>query len=134
LALGVDRVQYMIARAKIHRARVTECRMAYEGSVSIDAAILRAAGIRPWEVVQITNYANGTLWRTYVIPAEAGSGTIALNGPPARLFAPGDHVTILAFVWAQEGEWDRIRPRVTFVDADGRNTVQRVEEHTLDWP
>ena len=124
----------LMVKAKLHRARVTECNLDYVGSVSIDSGILEAARILPYEYVQITSYANATLWRTYVIPAPAGSGLIGLNGPPARLFREGDDVTILSFGLYSPRELARLRPRVVFLrqDVDAPNRVQEVKiDHVL---
>lgn len=120
-----------MVKAKLHRARVTQCRMEYEGSVSIDRRIMEAVGILPWEVVQITNYANGTLWRTYAIAAAAGSGTIGLNGPPVRLFQPGDDVTILGFAMVTAREAGKLTPKVAFLDPAGPNRLIRVVTHRV---
>jgi len=121
----------MMVKAKLHRARVTQCDLDYVGSVSIDREILAAAQIWPYELVQITNYANATLWRTYVIPAEAGSGMIGLNGPPARLFRPGDDVTILSFAMCQPDELATLVPRLVFLHQGGE-VPNRITEVRLD--
>jgi len=117
-----------MVKAKLHDAQVTVCDLDYEGSISIDAAILRTAGIWPYEMLQVTNYANGVLWRTYAIAAPPGSGTIGLNGPPARLFRPGDRITVLSFAHLRDAEARRLRPRVVFFDQSGPvpNRVARV--------
>src|SRR5205807_8062805 len=79
-------------RAKIHRATVTDACLEYEGSLTVDEALLEAAGILPYEAVVISNLNNGERVTTYVIPGERGSGTISLNGPPARKGAGGDRI------------------------------------------
>jgi aspartate 1-decarboxylase len=116
-------------RAKIHQARVTEARLDYEGSVTVDAALLEAAGILPYELVQITNDATGARWRTYVMVGAAGSGTICLNGPPARWFQPGDRVVILCSAYLSPDEIDRHEVRLVFVDEDNRPV--RTEVHAV---
>ena len=121
----------MMVKAKLHRARVTQCDLDYVGSISIDRSILEVAGILPYELVQITSYANATLWRTYVIPVEAGSGTIGLNGPPARLFRPGDDITVLSMALLSTREAARLRPRVVFLRHDG-GQPNRVAEVRVD--
>lgn len=125
----------LMVKAKLHRARVTQCDLDYVGSISIDRAILEAAQILPYEFVQITNYANATLWRTYVIPVAENSGTIGLNGPPARVFRPGDDITVLSFALLSRREVATLRPRVVFLShAAGRpNRVAEVRvDHVLD--
>ncbi|MBC9783786.1 aspartate 1-decarboxylase [Heliobacterium chlorum] len=85
-----------MCKGKIHRATVTDADIDYEGSVTIDANLMKQANIYEHEMVQITNLRNAVLWKTYAIPAPAGSGKICLNGPPALLFQPGDKVIILS--------------------------------------
>lgn len=118
-----------MCRAKIHRATVTEADLDYEGSVTIDRRLLEATGILPLEMVQITNLANGTIWQTYVIPGEAGSGIFCLNGPPARHFHPGDCVIVLARGYCEEGDLAGWVQRTAFVDRN--NALLRVEEHRI---
>lgn len=113
--------------AKIHRATVTQAELNYVGSITIDADLLAASGIKPYQMVNITNVANGTFWQTYTIAGPAGRGDICLNGPPARHFHPGDLVIILGKALVEPGEADRVQPRVVFVDE--RNRVTRVQHH-----
>ncbi len=120
---------HVMCKAKLHRLTVTGAELDYEGSVTIDRALLDAVGILPCEMVQITNSANGTLWRTYVMTAPAGSGTVCLNGPPARHFHPGDQVIIVSHACYAPDELPALRMRVAFVDQ--ANRLLRVEEHTL---
>lgn len=115
--------------AKIHRATVTEADLNYVGSVTIDQQLLTASGILPFQMVQITNCANGSLWRTYVIAGPAGGGDICLNGPPARWFSPGDKVIIVADATLDTEELPGFTPVVVFVDEANRVTeVRRHEE------
>ena len=129
------RVHLLMVKAKLHRARVTQCDLDYVGSISIDRAILAAAEILPYEFVQITSYANATLWRTYVIPAPEDSGMIGLNGPPARLFRPGDDITVLSLVLATSEEALGLLPRVVFMrhEAKRPNRIAAVRtDHVLE--
>lgn len=84
-------------RAKLHRLRVTEADLYYEGSITIDEDLLEAAGILPYEKVQVVNVNNGRRLWTYTIPAARGSRTVCLNGPAARLAAEGDQVIAIAY-------------------------------------
>lgn len=113
--------------AKIHRATVTEADLNYIGSITIDEDLLKASGILPYQMVQITNLSNGALWHTYVIAGAAGHGDICLNGPPARLFTPGDKVIIIAEADLDAKELAEFQPVVLFVDEDNR--VTRIERH-----
>jgi len=126
---GGTTVLRAMCKAKIHRATVTEADLDYEGSVTIDRLLLEATGILPYEIVQITNLANGTLWRTYVISGAAGSGIFCLNGPPARHFHPGDRVIVVSHGYCDERELDAWIQRTAFVDE--RNGLVRIEEHRV---
>ncbi len=83
---------------KIHRARVTQADLHYEGSVTIDEDLMEAAGIMPYEAVRIWNVTQGTRLETYALPGPAGSGIICANGAAAHRNSPGDIVIIAAFV------------------------------------
>ena len=118
-----------ICKGKIHRAVVTEAELDYVGSITIDRSLMDAADIRPYEMVQVTNVSNAALWRTYAIPADAGSGTVCLNGPPARLFQPSDLVIILSLCEVTDEEYNEIVSRVVHVD--GNNRIVKIEAHAL---
>ncbi len=125
---GLAEVWLRLCKAKIHRVNVTEAVLQYEGSVSIDSALLEAVGILPFEIVQITNLQNGTLWSTYTIPAPAGSGTFCLNGPPARHFQVGDQAIVIAHALCTPESIEPWTLRVAFVDE--ANHLVRVEAQT----
>jgi aspartate 1-decarboxylase len=116
-------VLYAILRSKIHRARVTEAQLDYQGSLSLDARLMAAADLKEHDWVQITSMANGTRWQTYVLAAPAGSGTVRANGAAARHFAPGDEVIILAFGYVTAEERAHVAPRLVHVDGDNRPVV-----------
>lgn len=109
-----------ILKSKIHRARLTGARLDYEGSIAVDADLLRAADMLPGEQVHVLNMANGSRLVTYIIEASAGSGTVMLNGPAARTGIEGDEVIILSYCEVEDQEAKRFKPRVIFVDADNR--------------
>jgi aspartate 1-decarboxylase len=111
---------YSVLRSKIHRARVTEAKLYYQGSLSLDEDLMDAADLKEHDWVQITSMANGVRWQTYVIAAERGSGTVRANGSAARHFAPGDEVIVLAFGYADESERATFEPKVVFVDEKNR--------------
>ncbi len=106
--------------AKIHRATVTEANLNYEGSITIDSALLEASGILPWEMVDIWNITNGERFQTYVIAGEPGSGVICLNGAAARKVAVGDKIIIAASVEVDESEARDWHPTVVKVDESNR--------------
>jgi len=74
-----------ILKSKLHRARVTETKLHYPGSIAIDSALMEAAGILPYESVLIADLNNGNRLETYVVPAQAGSGQIVVLGAAAQL-------------------------------------------------
>jgi aspartate 1-decarboxylase len=84
-------------KSKIHRAIVTDANLNYEGSITIDRAIMEAANMIEGEKVQIVNNNNGERIETYIIPGEAHTGTICLNGAAARRAQVGDTVIIIAY-------------------------------------
>jgi aspartate 1-decarboxylase len=113
--------------AKIHQATVTETDLNYVGSITVDRNLLEAAGICPFQFVNITNLSNGVFWQTYVIEGEPGQGDICLNGPPARHFQRGDKVIIMAEAWLEPKEVEGLAPTVVFVDE--KNQVVRTAKH-----
>ncbi|MFB6418733.1 MULTISPECIES: aspartate 1-decarboxylase [Bradyrhizobium] len=113
-------MQITLMKGKIHRASVTEADLHYEGSISIDRALLDAAGLLINERVEIFNIDTGARFATYVIEAPKGSGMIGLNGAAARLALPGDKVIIVAYTSLDEVEAKTFRPRVVLVDRENR--------------
>ena len=95
-------MQLTMLKAKIHRARVTQCDMNYEGSISIDQDWLDEVGILPNEQVDVLNINTGARFTTYAICADRGSKTIGINGAAARLTQPDDLVIILAYAKMDE--------------------------------
>lgn len=113
-----------LLHSKIHRATVTEANVDYEGSITIDADLMRAAGILPFEQVHVLDVDNGARLQTYAIEGEAGSGTICVNGAAAHLVSVGDRVIVLSYVQLSEAEARAHRPTLVYVD--GRNRITRV--------
>lgn len=109
-------MQVTMMKGKIHRARVTEADLHYEGSISIDRTLIDAAGFLVNERVDIYNIDTGARFSTYVIEAPAGSGIIGLNGAAARLAMVGDKVIIVAYASFDEAEARSFKPRVVLVD------------------
>ena len=109
-----------LLKAKIHRATVTQCDLHYEGSISVDAALLERSGILAHEQVDVLNINNGARFTTYAIPAPAGSGTMGVNGAAARLTQKGDLVIIVAYARMEEAEAKSFTPRVLLVDSANR--------------
>jgi aspartate 1-decarboxylase len=103
-------------KSKIHRARVTDGNIDYEGSITIDRELMAAADILPYEQVQVLNINNGARFSTYAIEGEAGRGDICLNGAAARLAVRGDLVIILTYAGVPEEELKDYKPRVVHVN------------------
>ena len=117
-----------IMRSKIHRATVTEADLNYEGSVSIDPALIKAAGLFIHEKVDILNCNNGQRFTTYII--EGKKGQVCLNGAAARLVQKGDLVIIVAYASLPIESAKKHKPQVVFVDAKNRPREKRLEKHS----
>jgi aspartate 1-decarboxylase len=114
-------------KGKIHRARVTETNIDYEGSITIDKKLMTEADIIPYEQVHVLDVNNGARFTTYAI--EGGCGEICLNGAAARLVSKGDTVIILTYCHVEESEVRNHAPRLVYVDANNAITgVKRVVE------
>jgi aspartate 1-decarboxylase len=109
-------------KSKIHRARVTDGNIAYEGSITIDKNLMDAADIVPFEQVHILNINNGARFHTYAIEGKPGEGEICLNGAAARLVAKGDIVIILTYHELEEEQCQGYQPRLIYVDAQNKIT------------
>jgi aspartate 1-decarboxylase len=116
-------MELTLLKGKIHRATVTQCDLHYEGSISVDAALMERAGILDHEQVDVLNINNGERFTTYAIPAPAGSGIIGINGAAARRAQKGDLVIIVAYARMAEAEAKTWQPRVLLVDANNKPQV-----------
>ena len=104
-----------ILKSKIHRATVTEACLDYEGSIALDAALLKSAGIVNYEKVHVLNVTNGNRLETYAIPSSK-VGHVCINGAAAHLISPGDIVIIVAYGQIQSDEVKKFEPKIVFVD------------------
>lgn len=111
-------MQIEMLKSKIHRVTVTEADLNYIGSITVDSALLRAAGILPGERVFIVNNNNGERFDTYTIAGEENSGVICLNGAAARRAQPGDIIIIMAYAMMTPEEARDWKPTVIFPDTD----------------
>ncbi len=109
-----------ILKSKLHRARVTETKLHYPGSIAIDTALMEAAGILPYESVLIADLNNGNRLETYVVPAEAGSGQIVILGAAAQLIQKKDIVIILSFGFLTPEEAKEFKPKVAVLDENNK--------------
>ena len=110
----------VMLKSKIHRATVTEADLGYEGSLTIDADLMQAAQILPYEMVHIFNISNGERFQTYAIDGEPGSGVMCLNGAAARKGTPGDLIIIATFATYEDAALERHKPRIVLVDRHNR--------------
>lgn len=109
-----------LLKSKIHRATVTDADLDYEGSISIDPVLARAADLVPFERVEIYNITNGERFATYFIEGREGSGEITLNGAAAHKVTPGDLVIVCSYAEYTEEEIEGHRPQLVYVDARNR--------------
>ena len=116
-----------LLKAKIHRATVTFTDVNYHGSITIDTDLLRASGLYPNEAVLVADCENGNRFETYIIPGEAGSGVIGVNGAAARLTKVGNKLIVMAFVLATPDEVKAHRSRVIIATED--NKARQVIDH-----
>jgi len=122
-----------LLKSKIHRARVTEVNVSYEGSITIDKNLMLAADIVPYEKVDVLNVNNGARFNTYAIEGQADSGEICVNGAAARLAAKGDILIILTYHDIEEEKLHGYQPRLVYVDAENKIThTQGVVAEALD--
>ncbi len=108
-----------LLKCKIHRATVTDADLTYEGSISIDPVLCEAAGLLPYEKVDVLNVNNGARLSTYVI--HGGDGEICLNGAAARHAQKGDKVILVAYQQMDAEAGKTHQPRLVFVD--DRNSI-----------
>jgi aspartate 1-decarboxylase len=103
-------------RAKVHRATVTETNVNYEGSLTLDSGLMEAAGMLPYERIDVYNADSGARFNTYLIPGPAGSGVVCVNGAAAHLARAGERIIIAAYASLSEEEIATHRPLVVLVD------------------
>jgi aspartate 1-decarboxylase len=106
--------------SKIHCATLTDTNLNYVGSISIDETLLDAAGILPYEQVQVVNLSNGERLITYAIAAPANSGVVELNGAAARLGLRGDRVIIMTYGQLSAKELNQYAPTIVLVNQQNR--------------
>jgi aspartate 1-decarboxylase len=117
-------MQLEVLKSKIHRACVTSSSLNYEGSLTIDSALMEKVGLLPYEKILCGNIRNGERFETYVIPGEAGSGAIVLNGATAHRGQVGDLLTIMNFGLIDHAEAKSWKPRVIVL---GEKNIPRKE-------
>ncbi len=114
-------------KGKIHRATVVQAELNYVGSITVDVALLEAAGILEYEKVQIVDVDNGNRFETYTIAGERGSGMICLNGAAARCVSVGDKIILMSYAQVTPEEAKTFEPSVVFVD--DANQITRISNY-----
>lgn len=125
-------MQISMLRAKLHQARVTGLDADYIGSIAIDSALLEQAGIFVHERVLVVDIENGMRLETYVIPAQAGSGHVILNGAAARLAGVGDRLIVMAFAIVDFPPPNGWAPKVLVLDEHNEGKLLAAEGITAD--
>jgi aspartate 1-decarboxylase len=120
-------MQRTMLKSKLHRVRVTQSELHYEGSCAIDEALLEAADIREYQQIDIFNVTNGERFTTYAIRAQRGSGTISVNGAAAHKASPNDLLIIASYAIYNEIELEKFKPQLIYVDAHNHIIDQRSE-------
>ena len=114
-------------RAKVHRITVTECDVAYEGSLTLDRDVMDACGMVPFEKIDVYDVDNGNRFTTYLIEGDRGSGACCVNGAAARLVERGHKVIVAAYAAVEEKDVRTHTPRIVLVD--DRNRITVVKDH-----
>ncbi len=118
-------MQRTLLKSKIHRVSITDANLNYEGSLTIDADLMEAADILPYEQIKIYNINNGARFDTYAIGGPAGKGGICLNGAAARMGACGDLIIIATYSSYDEAEIAGHKPKIVLVDSKNRKCPEK---------
>ena len=116
-------------KSKLHRTKVTDVNVEYEGSITIDRELMVAADILPHEMVHVLDVNNGERFQTYAISGDKGE--ICINGAAARLVSPGDIVIILSYVSLSDSEARVCQPTRVYVD-EYNNITRTLGETVLN--
>lgn len=121
-------MERQMLRAKIHRITVTERDVEYDGSLTLDPELMRAAELLAFERIDVYDVTNGNRFSTYVIEGRPGSGECCVNGAAARLVERGDRLILAAYASYTEDEAARHEPRIVLVDRENRIKRQSASE------
>jgi aspartate 1-decarboxylase len=109
-----------LLKSKLHCATVTETKLRYPGSIAIDAALMKAANILPYEVVLISDLNNGNRLQTYAIPTDANSGKIVVLGPAAKLVKAKDTIIIFSFGYYSTAQARKVKPKIVLLGKNNK--------------
>jgi aspartate 1-decarboxylase len=118
-------MQRIMLKSKLHRVRVTQSELHYEGSCAIDEDLLDAADIKEYQQIDIYNVTNGERFTTYAIRGQRGSGMISVNGAAAHKADPGDILIIATYAMFSELELQKFHPQLVYVDEKNRIVNKR---------
>ena len=121
-------MKIQILKSKLHRAKITEIQLDYEGSCAIDEELLEAGSINEYEMIHIYNLNNGNRFTTYAIKAERGSGTISLNGAAAYQGNKNDLIIICTYGEIDQNKAKDHKPKLIYFK-DGSNTINDIKSH-----
>lgn len=121
-------MQRLMFKSKIHRATVTQAELHYEGSLTIDEALMEAADILPHEQIHVWDVTNGARLMTYALPGVRGSGTICVNGAGAHLVKVGDLVIIATYTSMSTKKARKYDPTIVLVDEQNRIKHQAFDD------
>ncbi len=113
-----------ICKSKLHGAIVTEANINYTGSLTLDAQLMKAASLVPYEQVHVVDVDNGARLVTYCIEGPPGSGTVCINGAAARLVSVGDKILIISYAQVTPEELADLSPKIVMLD--GQNRIRQV--------
>lgn len=116
-------------KSKIHRATITDAKLNYVGSITIDKSLMENANILEYEKVQVVDIDNGERFETYAIAGEAESGVMCVNGAAARCVQPGDKIIVMTFCQLTEDKARKFKPTVLFVDS--ANNVKEITHYEV---
>lgn len=109
-----------VCKSKLHGATVTEANLQYTGSLTVDAELMKAADLVPYEQVHVVDLDNGARLVTYCIEGPAGSGTMCVNGAAAHLVSVGQRIIVISYAQLTEAELERFQPKIVFLDRHNR--------------
>jgi len=115
----------VMLKAKIHKATVTETNIDYEGSLTLDENLMRAADLIPYEQVHVYNISNGERFITYLIRGKKDSGIVAVNGAAAHKVKSGDKLIIASYTLMEDEDIDFFIPKILITD--GKNRIKKIK-------
>ena len=113
-----------VCKSKLHGATVTEANLQYTGSLTLDAELMRAADLVPYEQVHVVDLDNGARLVTYCIEGPADSGIVCVNGAAAHLVSAGHRIIVISYAQLSEAELERFHPKIVLLDS--HNRIQQI--------